>query len=65
MLEPHDQGNLQKKDLIWVYHSRGIRIFYGVKVWQRAAGMLAEATSRELTFVFKVRDEAERELEPK
>ena len=57
--------DLEEERIIWVYHSRGIRIFYGVKVWQRAAGMLAEATSRELTFVFKVRDEAERELEPK
>lgn len=44
MIKQHNQGNLLKKESIWAYDSRGLRVFSDQEAW-KAWGQVQELES--------------------
>lgn len=46
MVWHYGQDKLQKKEYMFIYHSRGIKVNHGREAWQQATGMQVGIGSR-------------------
>lgn len=42
MMKQHEHNNLQNKEFVWAYGSRGLRVHYCWEVWQQTTKALFE-----------------------